>query len=77
MRQILVQNRDTKLFLGTGNVWTPNHNEARNFETSLNALAHCLQNQLADTQIVVRFNRAGSPDVIVPVEADIRPRSEA
>jgi hypothetical protein len=64
------------LFLGAGDAWTPSHAEARNFDTSLSALAHCLQNQLLKMQIVVRFNRLGSPDVIVPVETENRPQTE-
>jgi hypothetical protein len=76
MRQIFVQNRDTKLFLGAGDAWIGNHTDARNFETSLNALAHCLQNRLLKAQIVVRFNRADAPDIIVPVEAENYSRTE-
>jgi len=67
MRQVLVQKSSTQLFLRDGNEWTAEAAEARNFGTSLNALAHCLQHGIRDAQVVIRFGSSGTPDVIVPV----------
>jgi hypothetical protein len=67
MRQILVQNSATKLFLTPRDAWTSSQGEARDFETSVNAFAYCLHKKLRETQIVVRFNRPEAPDLILPV----------
>lgn len=69
MRKILIQNRDTRWFLGNDNEWTPDWVEARNFESSLNAIAHCLQKTIPAAQIVLKFDTPGARDVIVPVQA--------
>jgi hypothetical protein len=70
MRKIFVQHCDSKLFLRDAEGWTAQVDEARDFETSLNALAYCLQNRLRHAQIVVRFEGPGSQDVIVPLQSE-------
>jgi hypothetical protein len=69
MRKILIQNRATRWFLGNDNEWTPDLVRARNFETSLHAVAHCLQKTIPDAQIVMKFDAPGARDMVVPVPA--------
>jgi hypothetical protein len=70
MRKIFVQHCESKLFLRDGEGWTAQPDDARNFETSLNALAFCLQSRMNHAQIVVRFDTPGSQDVIVPIQSE-------
>jgi hypothetical protein len=70
MRKIFVQHCESKLFLRDGEGWTPQADEARDFETSLNALAFCLQSRMNHAQIVVRFDTPGSQDVVVPIQSE-------
>ena len=65
-----MQHCESKLFLRDGEGWTAQSDEARDFQTSLNALAFCLQGRMSNAQIVVRFDTPGSQDVIVPVQSE-------
>lgn len=56
--------------LRDGDAWTTEPQEARNFPTSLNALAHCLQNQIKDTQIVIRFSNPDVSEIVIPIQPD-------
>ena len=49
------QNRKTLNFLGATAGWTPNHDEARIFSTGLEAMLFCLNNRVADMQILGKF----------------------
>ena len=68
MRQIFIRNCDNKLLLTNENAWTDEGAKAKDFGTSLNALAFCLQHDLAHTEILVKFNLPGVRDVTVPVD---------
>ena len=70
MRQILVQDRQTRFFLGPGDQWTILRTEARNFGTSLSAISHCLQKEIPNAQVVVNFDTPGACDVVVPIQED-------
>lgn len=67
MTHILVQNGATKHFLAAGEQWTSDAAEAREFEHSLNAIAHCLLHDLGNTQVVVKSDEPGACDVMVPI----------
>jgi hypothetical protein len=67
MRKVFIQHSQTKMFLHDGDRWTPETGDARDFTTSLNALAFCLQKQMPDAQIILRFEQPGMEDVVVPV----------
>ena len=69
-RRVFVQDRRTHAFLNGEHGWTSDAENARDFQTSLTALAYCLQNGLLDTQIVIRFPNPNTADVIVPVQSD-------
>lgn len=69
MRKIFVQDPGTKLFYRDAGKWTPEPTAARDFKTSLNALAFCLQHDMAGAQIIVRFNHPFTEDIVVPVAA--------
>jgi hypothetical protein len=67
MRQILIQDRQTRLFFGLDEGWTISPDSARNFETSLNAIVYCMEKGLAQAQVVVKFGTPGACDVVIPV----------
>lgn len=76
MGRILVQDRRTKLLLRDFDEWTADISAARDFKTSLNALAFCLQHDLVTAQILVRFEDADHNDIVVPLtpeEPALRP----
>ena len=68
MRRVFIQHPQTRMFLRDAQHWTPDADDARDFTTSLNALAFCLQKQMADAQIILRFDQPGMEDVVVPVQ---------
>lgn len=70
MRQVLVQNPETSLFLCNRAGWSADAAAARDFHTTLNAIAFCLQHQLADANVVVRFNYGSMNDLVVPVASE-------
>ena len=53
--KILLQNRKTLNFLEATTGWTPNHAEARNFSSGLEAMFYCLNHHIADMQILGKF----------------------
>ena len=67
MRQVFIRHRDTKLLLTDQNAWTGDGAKAKDFRTSLNSLAFCLQHELTHAEILVRFNLPGVRDVTVPI----------
>ena len=71
MRQVFVKNLRTSLFLTATGDWAADPRLARDFGTSLNALAHCLRTGLPDVIVLIRFNKEGIEDVCVPVEHDV------
>jgi hypothetical protein len=75
MRQIYIQHPQTRMFLREMDDWTPHSDKARDFKTSLNAVAFCLQHQMPDAQIVVRFDQPGMEDVVVPVQISRKARA--
>jgi len=70
-RQVFLQECETKMFLGHDNAWTADGEQARDFENTLNAVAHALAERLAGTQILVRRGGNIQDDVIVPISCDV------
>ncbi len=56
---IFVQQRETGQFLGEGNVWVDNKEQAKQFETSACALEYCLQNHIERVDIILAFDDPG------------------
>jgi hypothetical protein len=69
-RHIFIQDCQTKMFLGADNQWTLDPEQARDFGTTLNAVAHALTHRLAGAQMLVRFGETTARDVEVPLSCD-------
>jgi hypothetical protein len=54
--QILVQNCFTHLYLKSPTEWTPAVSEAKSFDTSEKALGFCLEHQIPEVQVVLKFD---------------------
>ena len=63
--QVFVQDRETRTFLGSGNEWTRDAREARNFRDTASAVAHVLNYSLADAQLVLQSGRSGDRPLTV------------
>ena len=70
-RQIFIQDCHTKMLLGNDNRWTSETERARNFGTTLHAVAHALAERLAGVQMLIRFDADRSRDVEVPLSCDM------
>lgn len=55
MQQIVIRKRQTNVYVGQEEAWTPNAATARPFETPYHALYFLVSNNLDDTDIVERF----------------------
>lgn len=66
LMKILVQNCLNHLFLKTLSEWTPESTEAKCFATSENALAFCMEHQIAAVQVVLKFDY-DRYDIKVPI----------
>lgn len=64
--RILIQNCLTHEFFKDITSWTKDSKNARNFESTVKALEFCYKHQLADTQIVLKFEW-DDYDVVVDV----------
>jgi hypothetical protein len=64
---VLLQHRETKMFLGTNDQWTAERSKARQFHNSVDALRYVMARHLSGTQIVLRLDTAGACDRVVPV----------
>ena len=53
--QIVIRKRNSDVYVGEKNSWTPNASTARPFETPYHALYFCVSNNLDETDIVERF----------------------
>jgi hypothetical protein len=63
----LFRNGNRNCFCDAGK-WTSTPAEARDFKTTLNAIAFCLQHDLRNTEVLVHFGHGETKDVIVPVD---------
>ncbi|HXT12965.1 MAG TPA: hypothetical protein VN873_15495 [Candidatus Angelobacter sp.] len=50
----LIKNRETQKFLKNLDPWTPERGEAKEFESSLEALKFCLQNKLEKVEVILK-----------------------
>lgn len=71
---VLVQNCVTHHYLGESNEWKPHKNHAKRFASSADAVEYCVNHDLADCQLVMRFN-GSRYDVQIPLGAECRKRS--
>lgn len=69
-RVVLIQDCDSKKFLTADNNWSEQAERARDFETTLNAVAHTLAHRLRGAQAIVRFEGEAAPDVVVPLSCE-------
>ena len=53
--RILLQQKETGLFLKDENTWTPDHLEAREFQSSSNAAELCSIHKITGVHLVLRF----------------------
>ena len=67
-REVFVQNRETQLLLRDSKTWTPEKSEARNFRTTIDAIAFCCLSEVKNAHVLVTFNFPNVPDVVVPLE---------
>jgi hypothetical protein len=63
--KVLVQNTDTGFYLSEEDRWVQEMSTALDFETSLDALQHCLDKQLKGVQILLASQ--SSPQYDCPV----------
>jgi aminoglycoside phosphotransferase (APT) family kinase protein len=70
MRQVFVKNARTNLLLRGDSDWTWDTKQARDFQTSLKALAHCLRFNIPEAEVLVKFSNPGRKDSVVPVQLD-------
>ena len=69
-REVFIQDCETKMFLTPDERWTADVEQARDFETTLNAVAHTLAHRLDKAQAIVRFQRDELRDVVVPLSCE-------
>lgn len=62
--KILIQHVHTKLYFNLLGVWTANSNYAHDFRHSDHAFEFVNKNELADVQLVVKFDDASWEEVI-------------
>lgn len=74
--KICIQNRATRKFLQADQTWIESATQARAFPTSLAAFRHCLEQQLADVNIVVEFGQDRHP-LVIPVDSRPTPEQPA
>jgi hypothetical protein len=68
VQNVFIQHEQTQKFLDQNDEWTPDAGQARNFPTSLNAIAHCMANHLRHARLVVRIE--GAQDIVLPIKEE-------
>ena len=71
-RRIFLQDCKTKLLLSPANQWTADEAMALDFKYTLKAVSHALDHQLAQTQVLIRFEGTDLEDVVVPISSHAR-----
>ena len=66
-RHVALQDCQTKMFLNHYDFWTSEVEQARNFHTTVDAVAHALNRHINAAQVVVRFDAPELQNVVVPV----------
>ena len=69
-REVFLQHYQTQKFLRNDGSWTDDSTQARDFETTLNAVTHALTIHLGGAQILLRFPGTERGEVIVPISCD-------
>ncbi len=66
--RILLQQKDTGLYLRTAGMWVPHAAEAMDFVSSTAAIDYCTANKLNGVQLVLKFTEE-KHDIVMPVIA--------
>ena len=76
--RILLQQKNTGLYLKELGVWVPNAGAATDFPSSTKALAFCAANKITDVQLVLKF-KEHHYDIVLPTTLgrNARPTSAA
>lgn len=67
MRQVYVQRCTSGEYLTPDEGWSGDASDARDFGNTLTALAYCLQHDVRDVQVVLKFP-SDTPDFVIPLE---------
>ena len=70
--KVLMQNCVTGRFLGKGDMWYLNANEAMDFGASKNAIAYYISHRSQDAQIVLHFDGDPRLDIQLPLSSTCR-----
>jgi hypothetical protein len=65
--RILLQQKETGLYFRDINAWTPKSQEAMDFVSSTAAIDFCVQNNLNDLQLVLKFEEE-KYDIVMAVQ---------
>ena len=68
--RILIQQKQTGLYFKDNANWTEQRSEATEFVSSTAAIDFCLQNKLADVQMVLRFDEEQA-EIVLPLINDM------
>ena len=68
--RILIQQKQTGLYFKDIANWTEQRSEAMEFVSSTAAIDFCLQNKLADVQMVLRFDEEQA-EIVLPLINDM------
>lgn len=76
--RILIQQKNTGLYIKDLGAWTSNAADANDFLSSTKALAFCATHKISDVQLVLKFD-AEHYDIVLPtsVGRQARPMSTA
>jgi hypothetical protein len=69
--RVLLQNCKNHLYYRADGTWTPDADEARDFEKGVEALEFCRMHHPADVQIVLRFSNSAY-DIDFPVSDECK-----
>ena len=72
--RILLQQKNTGLYLKEPGVWVPNADAATDFLSSTKALAFCAANKIGDVQLVLKFQEQHY-DIVLPTTVGRNGRS--
>lgn len=72
--RILLQQKNTGLYVKALGVWTHNPGDANDFLSSSKALAFCAANKISDVQLVLKFDEEHY-DIVLPTTLGRHARS--
>jgi hypothetical protein len=66
-RHVVLQDCQTKMFLNRHDFWTSEVEQARDFQTTVNAVTHALTRHISAAQVLVQFEAPHLQNAVVPV----------